>query len=128
MFLERVRLDVFVAEHGLPYSTVKPGLTLLDLFDVNLSGRDFERGKPDPMMFLAVAEELHVAPDRCFVIEDAASGVQAAKAGDMTALGVARVGDEVALGQAGADLVVTSLDDVAVDTLSTGSLALASIR
>lgn len=127
LFLEQIRLDVFVAEHGLPY-LVKPGLTLLDFFDVNLSGRDFEHGKPHPMMFLAVAEELGLAPADCFVIEDAASGIQAAKAGGMAALGVARVGDEEALRQAGADLVVTSLDDVAVDALRAPSLALASLR
>jgi beta-phosphoglucomutase-like phosphatase (HAD superfamily) len=125
MFLERIRLDVFAAEHGLPYPA---GLSLLDLFDVNLSGRDFEHGKPHPMMFLAVAEELGLPPEQCFVIEDAASGIQAAKAGGMSALGVARVGDEVALAQAGADLVVTSLDDVAVDALGRGALVLTSIR
>jgi beta-phosphoglucomutase-like phosphatase (HAD superfamily) len=128
LFLERIRLDVFAAEHGLPYTCVKPGLTLLDIFDVNLSGRDFEHGKPHPMMFLAVAECLGLAPGQCFVVEDAASGVEAAKAGTMTALGVARVGDEIALATAGADLVVSSLDDVAVDALATGRLALASFR
>ena len=128
LFLEQIRLDVFAAEHGLPYASVKPGLTLLELFDVDLSGRDFEHGKPHPMMFLAVADELSLAPAQCFVVEDAASGVQAAKAGAMTALGVARVGDEDALAGSGADLVVTSLDDVAVDALGSGTLALASIR
>jgi beta-phosphoglucomutase len=80
------------------------------------------------MMFLTVAEELKLAPEQCFVIEDAASGIQAAKAGSMAALGIARVGDEVALGEAGADLVVTSLDDVSVDALRSGTLALANIR
>jgi beta-phosphoglucomutase-like phosphatase (HAD superfamily) len=128
LFLEQIRLDAFAAEHGLQYTSVKPGLTLLQLFDVNLSGRDFEQGKPHPMMFLTVAEELKLAPEQCFVIEDAASGIQAAKAGSMAALGIARVGDEVALGEAGADLVVTSLDDVSVDALRSGTLALASIR
>jgi beta-phosphoglucomutase len=128
LFLERIRLDIFAAEHGLPYACVKPGVTLLDLFDVNLSGRDFEHGKPHPMMFLAVAEGLGLAPGQCLVVEDAASGIQAAKAGGMTGLGVARVGDEVALAEAGADLVVTCLDDVAVDALAVGRLALARIR
>lgn len=128
LFLDRIRLDVFVTKHGLPYPWVTSGLTLLELFDVNLSGRDFEHGKPHPMMFLAVADELKLQPGKCFVVEDAASGVQAAKAGAMEALGVARVGDEVALADAGADLVVTSLDDVSVDALRGGSLAVAHVR
>jgi len=128
LFLEQIRLDTFVAEQGLHYPGVTRGLTLLVLFDVNLSGRDFEHGKPHPMMFLAVAEELRVAPEDCFVVEDAASGIQAAKAGGMTALGVARVGDEVALQEAGADLVVTSLDDVSVEALHAAALTPASAR
>lgn len=128
LFLEQIRLDLFAAQHGLPYTCAKPGTALLDFFDVNLSGHDFEHGKPHPMMFLTVAEELHLPPEACFVIEDAVSGVQAAKAGTMAALGVARVGDEIALGEAGADLVVNSLDDVDVSALATGSLELAGIR
>ena len=80
------------------------------------------------MMFLAVAEQFPAAPQSCFVVEDAVSGVQAAKAGAMTALGVARVGDEAALRAAGADLVVTCLDDVDVDALSDSRVLLASLR
>ena len=48
--------------------------------------------------------------------------IQAAKAGAMAALGVARAGDRVALAAAGADLVVTSLDQVDVAGLAAGKL------
>ncbi len=40
----------------------------------------------------------------------------------MAALGVARLDDEAQLLEAGADLVVTSLDDVALDALAEGRL------
>jgi beta-phosphoglucomutase-like phosphatase (HAD superfamily) len=56
------------------------------------------------MIFLTAAEELSLAPATCFVVEDASSGVQAAKAGRMAALGVARLDDEALLTEAGADL------------------------
>jgi beta-phosphoglucomutase len=46
------------------------------------------------------------------VVEDAQSGVQAAKAGGMACVGVARLGDEALLGAAGADWVVASLDEL----------------
>ena len=62
------------------------------------------------------------------MVEDAVSGIQAAKAGDMAALGVARAGDAELLAGAGADLVVTSLDDVDVDCLSEGRLVGAAAR
>jgi beta-phosphoglucomutase-like phosphatase (HAD superfamily) len=54
------------------------------------------------------------------VVEDGSSVVQVAKAGEMAALGVARLNDQALLNEAGADLVVTSLDDVAVNALSEG--------
>ena len=127
-FLERVRLDEFVEEEGLEYGFVDSGYTLLDILDANVSGRDFEEGKPHPMIFLTAAEELGVTPQHSFVVEDAANGVQAAKAGEMAALGLARVDDEALLEEAGADLVVTSLDDVDLDALVEGRLEPVSVR
>jgi beta-phosphoglucomutase len=57
------------------------------------------------------------------VIEDASAGVQAAKAGDMAAIGIARADDVDLLAAAGADLVVTTLDDVDTTALAGGQLA-----
>ncbi len=56
-FLERIRIDEFVEEEGLSYDFVRPGYTLLDTLDANVSGREFERGKPHPEIFLTAAEE-----------------------------------------------------------------------
>ena len=122
LFLRQIRLDTFAAEQRLDYPFVHRGLTLLGLFDADVSGRDLPRGKPDPMIFLTAAEELGVPPGRCFVVEDAVAGIQAAKAAGMAALGVARFVDEKMLGDAGADLVVTTLDEVSGAALAAGSL------
>jgi HAD superfamily hydrolase (TIGR01509 family) len=115
--LRQIRLDTFAEASRISASFVRPGLTLLDAFDVNVSGRDFARGKPDPEMFLTAAAELAVEPSAAVVVEDAPAGVQAAKAGGMVALGVARTDNEHLLRDAGADVVVTSLDDVDLATL-----------
>jgi HAD superfamily hydrolase (TIGR01509 family) len=98
------------------------GQSLLDIFRVNVSGRDLKRGKPDPELFLIAAAELGVPPTQCFVAEDAPAGIQAARAGGMAALGVARLGDTDQLRAAGADLVVTNLDEVAIVDLAGGRL------
>jgi beta-phosphoglucomutase-like phosphatase (HAD superfamily) len=127
-FLRLVRLDEFAEKEGLDYDFLRPGYTLLDILDGDVSGRDFEQGKPHPEIFLTAAEELGLPTEECFVVEDAANGIQAAKAGEMAALGIARVGDEEALAEAGADLVVTSLDDVSLDALAEGRLEEASVR
>jgi len=98
------------------------GRSLLDAFSVNVCGRDLRQGKPNPEIFLLAAAELRVAPAHCFVVEDAPAGIEAARAGRMTALGVARLRDAALLRAAGADLVVTSLDEIAIDELTDGRL------
>jgi HAD superfamily hydrolase (TIGR01509 family) len=98
------------------------GRSLLDIFSANVCGRDLQRGKPNPEIFLVAAAELGVEPARCLVIEDAPAGIEAARAGGMAALGVARLNDVALLRAAGADLVVTSLDEVAIDALVGGRL------
>ncbi|MBA3420313.1 MAG: HAD-IA family hydrolase [Thermoleophilaceae bacterium] len=123
LFLEQIRLDAFAQEQGLEYEFLEPGQNLLGFFDADVSGRDFAQGKPHPEMFLTAAEELGLAPPGCFVIEDAVSGVEAAKAGEMAALGLARADDYELLSEAHPDLVVTSLDDVDLDALAEGRLA-----
>ena len=122
LLLGRIRLDVFARESGLTHDFVTPGLSLLGLIDVNVSGRRFEQGKPHPEIFLTAAAELGCPPDRCVVVEDAVSGIQAATAGGMRALGVARADDARMLTDAGAALVVPSLDRVDVAGLTRGLL------
>jgi beta-phosphoglucomutase len=73
------------------------GQSLFDIFKVNVCGRDLRQGKPNPEIFLLAAAELRVEPAHCFVAEDAPAGIEAAKAGGMTGLGVARLGDAVGL-------------------------------
>ncbi len=56
-------------------------------------------------------------------MEDAAAGVEAAKAGGMAAIGIARAHDSDLLSAAGADVVVTTLDEVDIAAMSDGRLA-----
>ncbi len=123
LFLRQIRLDAFAEEYAITSESISPGLNLLDFFDADVSGRDFAHGKPHPEMFLTAARELGVAPDASFVVEDAAAGVQAARAGNMAALGLARADDAELLANASADLVVTTLDDVDLAALADGRLA-----
>jgi trehalose/maltose hydrolase-like predicted phosphorylase/beta-phosphoglucomutase-like phosphatase (HAD superfamily) len=101
---------------------VPGGNSLLSIFDADLSGTDVPRGKPDPALFLLAAKALDVPPEQCLVVEDAPAGIKAARAGGMAALGIARLDDEALLGAAGADLVVTSLDQVDVAAIRDGTL------
>lgn len=111
-YLARIDLAAFAAAEGIVSSSLRPGMTLLEFFDADVSGRDFAHGKPHPEMFLTAAAELGVGPAGSVVLEDAAAGIVAAKAGGMMAIGIARAGDADLLAGSGADLVVTTLDDV----------------
>jgi beta-phosphoglucomutase len=122
LFLRQIRLDAFAREHRISSASVRDGLTLLDYFDADVSGRDFAHGKPHPEMFLTAAEELGVDPRAAIVMEDAPAGVQAAKAGGMAAIGIARADDVAVLAEAAADVVVSSLDDVDLAALVGGRL------
>ena len=44
---------------------------------------DVERGKPNPDIYLLVAEELHVKPENCLVFEDIPKGILAGKRAGM---------------------------------------------
>ena len=74
----------------------------------------------DPALFLPKASD--VLAGQCPVIEDAPSGIQAARAGGMAVPGVAGLGDEVFLREASANLAVTSLDQVDARAIPGGTL------
>lgn len=57
-----------------------------DFFDAIADGTDITHSKPDPEVFLKSAAKIGVDPADCAVVEDARSGIQAAKAAGMTAL------------------------------------------
>lgn len=57
-----------------------------DFFDAIADGTDISHSKPDPEVFLIAAKKLSIAPADCVVVEDAKAGIEAAKAGGMTAL------------------------------------------
>ena len=71
--------------------TVLDRLGLTDQFDAIADGNTTERAKPAPDLFLAAAEALGVAPEETLVVEDAASGVDAALRAGMRVVGVGPV-------------------------------------
>lgn len=56
---------------------------LTAFFHVIVTGDEIERGKPHPDIYLRAAEKLGASATECLVIEDALSGIAAAKAAGM---------------------------------------------
>ena len=61
---------------------------LIDFFDAISDGTNITRSKPDPEVFLKAAEMLKLPNFECAVIEDALSGIEAAKACNMITFAV----------------------------------------
>ena len=77
------------------------------------------KGKPAPDIFITAAKNLGVKPHRAVVVEDAVSGVAAGKNGNFgLVLGVAREGNDRALRQNGADIVVTDLKETNLEKIN----------
>jgi beta-phosphoglucomutase len=90
-----VRLGIGSSSKNAPY--ILDYLELTDTFEVVIDGNKVERTKPDPEVFQKGADALGATAEETIVFEDAASGVEAALAGGMTAVGV---GSEEFLGDA----------------------------
>src|SRR5262249_43268797 len=81
-------------------------LGLTEHFEVQVTGRDVRRGKPDPEVYLKTAARLHVVPGACVVFEDAPVGILAACLVGMPVVGLATTCPAEALQAAGAQIVV----------------------
>lgn len=75
---DEVKMRINLREIGLPVET----------FDVTVNGLQIERKKPYPDIYLKAAELLGVPPENCLVVEDAPSGIKAARAAGMKCLAV----------------------------------------
>lgn len=89
--IKRRGLKIAVGSSSKNTMTVLDRLGITDAFDAIADGYSVERAKPAPDLFLYAAEQLGVTPEACVVVEDAQSGVDAALAAGMVAVGVGPV-------------------------------------
>ena len=61
---------------------------LTSLFDAISDGNNITKSKPNPEVFLKAAEMLKLPVNECLVIEDAFSGIDAARAGGFKSVGI----------------------------------------
>jgi len=105
--IQAAGVAVCVASQGkLEKTRLSLKLTQLDpLFpdEALFSAYSVPRGKPHPDLFLHAAATMAVEPARCAVVEDTPSGVTAAVAAGMRALGYTADSDPAALREAGAE-------------------------
>jgi HAD superfamily hydrolase (TIGR01509 family) len=104
---DRVKVMGNLRELGLPPDT----------FDAVVVGEDIIHKKPAPDIFLEAARRLGLDPSACLVIEDAVSGVTAAKAAGSRCLGLTTSFPAQQLADAGADWATQDLSSAKVEVL-----------
>ena len=100
-------LKIAIASSSKNAGLVIDRLALAPFIDALVDGNMVTLSKPAPDLFLKAAELVGTKPDESVVVEDAAAGVEAGKAGGMWTVGLGPV-ERVGI----ADLVVPSLDGV----------------
>lgn len=115
--LQTVGADIGLASSSKNARLVLEKAGLTGCFKSILDGVVAEKAgvasKPDPAFYRHAAALLGRSPKQCVVIEDAISGVVSAKqAGTGMVIGIARHGDGQSLRANGADMVVSSLDEL----------------
>ncbi len=90
-----------------------------ETFDVVIAGNDVEHKKPAPDIFLFAVEKLGLDPKDCLVIEDALSGIKAAKAAGCKCLAITSSFTPEKL--PGADFYAPDLAHVPKESINWGS-------
>jgi sugar-phosphatase len=88
--------------------------------EVLVTSDDVIHGKPDPEPYLKGAQGLGFRPSDCLVIEDAPAGIQSARAGGMTVIGMASTYTAERLAEA--NVVIQKLAAIRVSSNGTGTL------
>jgi beta-phosphoglucomutase len=97
----RTKSQEVLTSAGVPYDKM-----------VYITGSDVSNKKPHPELFLTSAEKIVVLPDKCLVIEDAPSGIEAAINAGCRCLAVTNSFSADKLGQA--HRVIDSLSSISV--------------
>jgi HAD superfamily hydrolase (TIGR01509 family) len=87
-------------------------LGIESMFEVAVDSACFSQSKPSPEVFQVALERLGLAPTACLVIEDAVSGIVAARAAGCFSAGLTTSFSEATLRASGADIVVSSYSEL----------------
>ena len=112
--LEKRGIGIAVASVSRNSKTVLSRLEIMDEINVLADGNSGARSKPAPDVFLYAAAQLGIPPSECLVIEDAAAGIEGAKAGGMWAVAL---GPKERFCNVRPDLILPSLEGTSYDGL-----------
>ena len=105
--LREAGIKIAIASGSKNARSVIEKLGIADKLDFIADGYSVTRSKPAPDLFLYAANQLGLEPINCVVVEDAASGIEAALAAGMQTIGIGST-ERVSAAQ----IVLSSLEDI----------------
>jgi beta-phosphoglucomutase len=103
---DTVKMEANLTEIGIPSSS----------FNAVITGLDVENKKPSPDIYIRAAQMIGLQPEECLVVEDAVSGIKAAKSAGCRCLAVCTSFDGSLLSEA--DWICESLINVPEEALN----------
>ena len=103
---DAIKMEANLKEIGLPSSA----------FNATINGLDVENKKPFPDIYIKAAERIGLKPEECLVVEDAVSGIKAAKAAGCKCLAVTTSFERAKLSEA--DWICKSLEEVPEEAIN----------
>jgi beta-phosphoglucomutase family hydrolase len=112
----KIPLALATSSRKLKMELVLEEVGILEYFTVLVSGEDVINGKPKPDIFLLAASKLQVPPEHCVVLEDAVTGVTAAKAAGMKCIAITNTheADDLTI----ADMVIRDFSELSLPVIS----------
>jgi beta-phosphoglucomutase len=109
------------ASRNRAYATLEE-LGLSHYFDTIVTGDDVASGKPDPAIYRLAASRMEESSDHLVAVEDAVSGVKAARAAGLLCVGIAHNGRAGALRSAGANPIIEDFRSLSLAQLQASFL------
>ena len=119
--LKRQRIPASVATSASQVRTkaTLDGMGLTQYFDFIVTGNDVILGKPDPAIYRLCCDRLLVNPENALAIEDAVSGIQAARSAGLRCIGIVSHEPSEKLRAAGAEHLIRNFHGLSLNNLET---------
>ena len=111
----RIALATSAGKHRALHTLEELGLA--HFFETIVTGDDVSTGKPDPAIYRLVTARMQELPENLLAVEDAVSGVKAARSAGLRCAGIAHNGRTDFLRLAGANPIIEDFESLSLTQL-----------
>lgn len=113
---QRFKMSIATSTPRENLNLILEKLKIKEYFEALATGDEVAKGKPNPDIFLLAAKKLGEEPQRCVVVEDALSGVEAAKRAGMKCIAITTTRKRNELEKA--DYIIDNLNEINIKLIN----------